>query len=315
MSVVFGANFIEGVILVSDSRSTQRRTGLVSDTATKIVPVRPLIAVGVTGNPTQAGILLSDLNKKISEFERQFNVEQLHGLTGDLLTNMMKSVGEDAEYATVEGDPRCRLIFAGVDPRQKQTITMGQVNHFSTQEGNMLIPGMAGANLFLVSQSADPNALVELPFPSTYLFSYTWPMKKFQIVRTLNMEAWGSGSKIIKEHTEKNFHKLWRLDMVDDTPWFKPMIFAVTLKEAIEKGADQGIGGLAQIVSIDVKRGVVFQGYSKNAAENEIEYEMRYENGSWIQRNGKGEEVKTLSSFENIPNFSPEEIVNWLDKF
>ena len=65
MSVVFGANLIEGVILVSDSRATQRSTRAVSDTATKIVPIRPFVAVGVTGNPAKASILLSGLQKKL----------------------------------------------------------------------------------------------------------------------------------------------------------------------------------------------------------------------------------------------------------
>ena len=242
-------------------------------------------------------------------------VEQVHLLNDELLINMIKDVGEEAEYVTVEGDPRCTLIFAGIDPQIKQKITIGQVNHYTIEEGGMLIPGIPGAQLFMQSQKSDPKDVLELNFPSTYLFSYKWPLKELQDVPCLNMNAWGSGSKVVKDHTVKDFHKLWRLDSVDDIPWLKPMIFAITLKDAIGRGAEHGIGGLAQIVSVDINRGITFQGYSKNKSKDEIEFEMRYENGHWIQKNKDGKIVKTLPSFTDTPDFTPEEIVDWMDQF
>lgn len=302
MTVIIGVNLIEAPILASDSRSTGKNSKKVSDTATKIIPLTNYLCAGICGNPRQAAAILQEIHKHWQD-------------EGDSVLHpkyLLENIGKIAEDV-LPVDPnysRCIIVFAGIDPNEKQIVPMSKILEYFNKENKQFTDGREGVALTMTALSSKGKGNAEFNFPKSYLFTYTFPTNEVKKIDILEHGFWGSGAKLVEDSLGKEMYKLWGL-----SGFPKPMIFAMNLSELIkEKGESVGIGGLAQVVSVTATEGVVFHGYAKQNLDGETELAMKFENGVWHQVNSKGEIIKTLPSLLSSPTFDPSEIVNFLDE-
>lgn len=302
MTLIVGINFIEGPILVADSRATSLRDNKVSDTATKIFPLSENVIVGVVGNPLQGAKLLKeiiDLQKK----NARFNI-----LDFSLLKHAIKDICQDVPLDPVH--PWCDLIFASVDPNNRQIVPSDKIKEYFEKYNKQFEVGgkYPDARLTLLVVTGQIKGDIQLNFPRSELFSYSFPENEVREVPILNFESWGSGSKVFKDKLADEIPKMYSVD-----PMPKPLLLATLIKDVIDQDTGKShIGGLPQIVSI-TKEGIQFNGFQKNKNETEIDCIMRFENGVWHQIDGKtGKVVKTRKLLTDKPNLTPEEIVDFM---
>jgi hypothetical protein len=307
MTLIVGANFIEGPLLASDSRSTARKTKNASDTATKIMPLNSHLMVGICGNPRQAIEIL----RAIFDHNRKFPDHDVLR-PGYLLKNINK-IAEDVLPIDIN-DSRCTLIFAGIDKNNNsQIIHTDKIKEYFDKANNAFDDGTEyPATLTLAVVTGQIKGYLEFNYPHSYLFTYSFPSAEVAETKLLEYGSWGSGASAFKKVFDKEFHQFWGVNDV----FPKNIIFPLMIKDLIDKTGDSiFIGGLPQVASIDKNNGVVFHGFSKNNLNGEAEIIMKFEDGVWHQINNKtGKVIKTLPNLFDRPSFNPEEVVDFISE-
>lgn len=305
MTVVVAANLIEGPILASDSRATQRSNKKPSDTATKIIPITENLIAGIVGNPIQAGSLLRALVIKVNQKGKEI-------INPPKLKETIKEVAEETDIVDAN-DSRCHVIFAGLDRQNKQRVHTDKLRFYLEKEHETIVEGQAGLGLIIKLMDPKFDAVIEFNFPRSFIYDLSYPLNDISEVGILELATWGSGGTFIKNRMEKDFHKLWDLKTLDKVPFFKRMIFAIALGDIIKDAPPENyIGGLPQIVILDSKSGLGFQSYSRNGFDGKPSVTMKFVGDSWEQIDEKsGRVVKTTPSIFSPRKFDPTEIVDF----
>ena len=233
MTIIVAANLIEGPILASDCRSTNKITKKVSDTATKILPLTANLIVGVAGNPIQAGTLLKNLVSNAHKYGKQI-------LEPQNIKSTIKIVAEQTNIVDINSS-RCNLIFAGLDINNKQLVHTDKLKYYLEKENETILDaGEGGLNLMINLMRPEFNGLIEFNFPKSFIYTLSYPENHIREIPLLEFDAWGSGKEFVKNRLNNEFYKLWDLKSVDKA------------KKIINKCIERGI--LLDIVNQDVIR-------------------------------------------------------------
>lgn len=306
MTLIIAHHLIEGPVLISDSRATNRQTKKPSDTATKIIPLTNDMIVGIVGNPHQAASILIALK---NEYIINHSI-----LDSDSFIKNIKYISDKVQPVD-KNNSKCTLIFAYLNRNKNQKVPVDKLRFYLNKTGKPITGGGGSEVLslmaFLMSDSKEPTH-IEFSFPESYMVTLDYPFPQTKEVLLLEAGAWGSGAKLIKDELDKESYKLWSLEAYKDVPWFKTMILSVSTNDTIKKGnTEYFIGGLPQVVALTPK-GIFFQSYSSGGPDKEEYFSMIYNNGSWEQINHKtGKIVKTFPGILNKRTFSESEIVDF----
>lgn len=304
MTIVIAQHFIEGPILISDSRATKKTTGEGSDTATKILPLTNDCIVGIVGNPYQAAKVLISLRDDFINNPKILIPEEFNAA--------IIRASEHTELVS-KGDPRCRLIFCYLDRRNRQNVPVNKLRHHWNKVGRPIIPGEQAFPLVahLMSDKEEPKE-IDFNFPKSHIVELTYPSNTYTEVELLDMDVWGYASAELRDRLRPEFYRLWSLESYGNVPWFKSMIAATVMEDIIrEEGQRHYIGGLPQVVALTPK-GILFQSYSSGSVDQDHHTTMKYVNGSWEQIDNKsGKIVKTAPGIFGSRNFDPSEIVDF----
>ena len=305
MTVIVAHHLIEGPILVSDSRATQRKTKKASDTATKILPLINDCIVGIAGNPYQAAEILLTLRSYYLKDKDIFNPVRFN-------SSIVKAA-ENTDPVDIE-DSRCKLVFCYLDRSLKQNVPVSNLRFHWEHEGKPIVSGEQALPLVmhLMSGKEEPKE-IEFNFPRSHVVELSYPENTYREIGLLEMDAWGYAASLVKERLSSDFYKLWSLESYKDVPWFKPMIIAASMEDLIrDKGNDYYIGGFPQVVTL-TPGGIYFHSYSSGSADQDRHTTMKYSNGFWEQTNNKtGEVITTTPGVFGKRKFDGSEIVDFI---
>ncbi len=305
MTIVIAEHFIEGPVLIADSRATDRRTKVGSDTATKILPLITDCIVGIVGNPRQAGEILKNLR---DDFVGNINL-----LTPDEFNTAIVCAAEATDPIDINSCG-CKLIFCYLDRHSKQAVPVDKLRYHWNKEGKPIVPGEQAFPLIvhLMSDKQEPKE-IDFNFPKSHVVELMYPENTYREIDLLEIDAWGYKASVIKDRLSADFYKLWSLESYQNVPWFKTMIAAITMEDIIKERGDQHyIGGFPQVVAL-TPSGIHFQSYSSGSADQEKYTTMKYTNGYWEQINNKtGVVIKTIPEIYGKRKFDGSEIVDFV---
>lgn len=305
MTVILAANLIEGPILASDSRVTQRPTKKTSDTATKIIPLKQDLIIGIAGNSKQAALIIKNLIDEV-------NSTGIDIISPRHLRKTIQEVAKNTEIVDVQ-DSRCHLIFAGLDHTSCQKVPIEKLKYYLEKENQVIIGGNQAPSLMLALMDLEFTGELDFNCPRSFIYHLSYPSVEIDEVKVLELDSWGSGGNFVKEEFEREFYKFWDLKMLDNAPFFKKMILTITLEDIIKRAPNEiFIGGLPQIVSIDSKLGLSFQSYTRNGMDGKPQTTMKFMGDHWEQINEQtGKVVRTLPNLLGGRTFDPSEIVDF----
>ncbi len=305
MTLIVAHHLIEGPILVSDSRATERKTKNPSDTATKILPLINDCIVGIVGNPYQAAAILLTL--------RELYVKDKGALSPGNIIDSITAAANKTDLVDIH-DSRCKLIFCYLDRSASQKVSMQKIRFHWEKTNKPIVPGDQALPLVmhLMSGKDEPRE-IDFNFSKSRIVELKYPNPSIKELDLLEMDAWGYGADFAKKHLETDYYKLWTLESYNKTPWFKTMIIAISMEDLInEGGKDYFIGGFPQVVAL-TPNGIHFQSYESGSPDQEKHTTMKYVNGSWEQRDNKtGRVIKTTPGIFGKRKFDKSEVVDFV---
>jgi hypothetical protein len=305
MTIIVAHHLIEGPILVSDSRATEKKTKNPSDTATKILPLIEDCIVGIVGNPVQATSILLTLRERYLKDNKVLNP--------DKIIESITYAANNTNPVNIN-DSRCKLIFCYLDRNDTQKVPIEKLRFHWEKTSKPIISGEQALPLVMhIMSGNDEPREINFNFPKSHIVELSYPNPTIKEIGLLEMDAWGSGAELAKKHLKTENYKLWSLESYKDVPWFKTMIIAASMEDLIKEGGkDYFIGGFPQVVAL-TPGGIFFQSYESGSPDQEKHTTMKYNNGSWEQINNKtGKIVKTTPSVFGKKKFDESEIVDFV---
>ncbi|MFZ3020294.1 MAG: hypothetical protein WA051_02125 [Minisyncoccia bacterium] len=285
MTLIYSQQFLQGIVLVADSRSSKVDTAgkydAWRDNTQKIFRIKDHTFISFCGDIEFAGVIIQFLIRQVHEKSQLANIHVFYRKAPKLIKFAYEQLAR-----VLNRRPLVEFIIAGVDFSRPELI-----------KENGKIVGHIG-NVF------DKKA-----------FKISCP--KFEIKESgfLNHSQLigGSGTPALEEGLATDLQGLYNFGGIGPLD-YHGMLISGALKENAEKLGIDTVGGLFQIVVID-QNGSRFVGYKSRSKEHEdpntLDLEMALRNGRWVQKNLKtGKETPLLYPPEIIDaikiNDSPE---------
>lgn len=285
MTVIYGQHFIDGIVMIADSRASKINADNTydpwRDNTQKIFHLGEHLFISFCGDIGVAGSIIAFLLEQINLKPNLGNPFVFFDKGPKLIKYAHKCLSAQANRKIDVG-----FIIGGIDFNRPQPI-----------------------------KDKDGKITGHMPFFDKKLFKISSP--DFQPVESDVIKhpilILGSGASVI-DKLEEDLKSLYKFGGINDLNglWGRASVASGSLKEGIEKLGIDSVGGLFQIVMIG-PNGSGFLPYKSRSPQNKdpikLDLEMTIKNGRWVQIDlNTGKEIEILHPLEvvKIEDNSPE---------
>jgi hypothetical protein len=277
MTLVVAQELFQGIVIIADSRASIMKNGEYTpwkDNTQKIFRLYKHLFISFSGDIEFAGSIIGFLLRQVAQRPKIGNIHIFHNKGPKLIRYAYEFLSQKRGYY-----PPLEFIIAGMDFTRPTKI--------KNEDGSV-------SNLAIFDK---------------VLFKFSCPDFSTEEATVVGSPilVMGSGDPAIGEKEREALKKM-QFDIRADLPLvFQASVMEYGIKEKIKELGIKTVGGLFQMVTIDLN-GSTFHQYktkSSNHISDELDLELIIRNGRYIQRN--------LKTGKEIPLLIPPEVIKIKD--